>query len=105
VQMTSRQEELIERGVRALERMAEDPVIQVETGPPVCPHCEKINPTVRVEETTATGALGEFIIQAHCTHCNHVFYAVPYQWAVSKTVSEAGQILKEKTEMTNVNEG
>jgi len=89
----------LERAADALERLAEDPVIEMETGPPVCPHCETINPTVRVEESSAQGKLGEFVIQAHCLHCNSVIYALPVQWQCVKTTDEAGEILREMEEI------
>jgi hypothetical protein len=94
-----RYEELLERGVNALERLAEDPVIQIETGPPVCPFCDTMNPSVRVEESSSSGPLVEFVIQAHCLHCNQVFYAVPYQWVCTKTTEEAGEAIQEKVKL------
>lgn len=96
-------EGLLERGVSALERLSEDPVIQMETGPPVCPHCERINPVVRVEEGTATGMLAEFLIQALCQHCNKIFYALPLQWATVKNPSEAKQVITERAELSGNN--
>ena len=105
MELTRRQEELIELGVSALERLAEDPVIQMETGPPVCPHCETMNPEVRVQEGEASGPLAEFVIQAHCLRCNKVFYAVPIQWAVSTTVEEAGYLLQEKADLNGFDQG
>jgi hypothetical protein len=89
----------LERAAEALERLAEDPVVQIETGPPVCPHCEQMNPLVRVDESSAQGKLGEFVIQAHCLHCNSVIYGVPLQWQCVKTTDEAGQILREMEEI------
>jgi hypothetical protein len=93
-------QEFLERGVTALERLAQDPVIEMETGPPVCPHCEKMNPTVRVEESEGIGALGEFVIKATCTHCGNVFYAVPIQWVCAPTVQEAGNVISERAELS-----
>jgi len=95
----------LERAAVALERLAEDPVIQMETGPPVCPHCEKMNPMVRVEESNAQGPLGEFVIQAHCVNCNHVFYGLPLQWECVKTTEDARLVLKEREEIRGFNNG
>jgi phage FluMu protein Com len=94
-----RAEELLERMAVALEALAQDPVIHVETLPPVCPHCETMNPLVRVEESAAQGKLAEFVIQAHCTHCNKVFYAMPVQWEAAKTTDEASMIIAEREEI------
>jgi hypothetical protein len=87
---------LLERGVTALEKLSEDDVITVETKPAVCPHCEKMNPNVRVQESEASGLLGEFLIQAHCLNCNNVFYAFPEMWSTMKTVGEAESIVEER---------
>lgn len=93
-------QEFLERGVTALEALAQDPVIQMETGPPVCPHCGRENPIVRVEESTATGLLAEIVIQGHCQHCNQVFYGIPLQWACVKTPTAAAQVMQERAEIS-----
>jgi hypothetical protein len=99
-------EEILGRGVTALERaasalelLAQDPVINVEVRPPVCPHCNTLNPVVRVEESAASGKLGEFVIQAHCVSCNNVFYSLPMQWDCVKTPDEARIVLEEREEI------
>jgi bacterioferritin-associated ferredoxin len=91
-------QELLERGVAALERLAEDEIdIRVETMPPVCPHCEKINPTVRVAEKNQQGPLAEFVLQAHCLNCNNIFYVIPIQSECVKSVDDAKAVMAEKT--------
>lgn len=100
-----RLEGLLERGVLAFERLAQDPVIEIETKPPVCPHCEKINPNVRVQESEAEGKLAEFVIEAECLSCHKPFYAIPMQWEVAKTVTEAGQMMKERNEIRGFDQG
>ena len=92
-------QELLERGVAAIERLAEDPVIEVETSPPVCPHCERVNPVIRVQEKETTGAMAEFVIRAHCQHCHNVFYAMPFQWGSWKTVEEVRMAISERVEL------
>ena len=89
---------LLERGVQAIEKLAEDPVIHLETAPPVCPHCEKVNPVIRVGESEGTGEMAEFVIQAQCLSCNKVFYSLPLQWACAKTVGEITTVIQERAE-------
>jgi len=89
---------LLQRGVEALERLAEDPVIQVATSPPNCPHCERINPVIRVEESANTGSMAEFVIRAHCQHCNSIFYAVPLQWGTVRSLEEVKDVIAERVE-------
>jgi hypothetical protein len=95
-------EGLIERGVSALERLAQDPVIEMETGPPVCPNCEKKNPKVRVSESEADGPLAEFVIKAFCMNCNKPFYAIPLQWICVLTVSEVAQVVEERVRVSQL---
>lgn len=95
--MSSRMEELLERGVTALEKLADEEIqLQVETKPPVCPHCEVMNPTIRVETSADSGPLAEYFTQAHCLSCNNVFYIVPFQWDCVKTLDQVKAITEEK---------
>jgi hypothetical protein len=103
--MDQSERELLERGVRAIERLAEDPVIQVETKPPICPHCETMNPNVRVQEHEADGRLAEFVIQAECLKCHKLFLAMPMQWEVVKTVEDARQLVNERNAQRGFDQG
>lgn len=94
---------LLERGVSALERLSEDPVIQMQVGPPVCPHCDKMNPMVQVKESEAEGPLGEFVIRATCMTCMNEFFALPAQWECARTKDQASQILMERLEINALN--
>lgn len=95
-----RLEALLERGVAALENLAEDPEIMMETGPPVCPHCKKMNPNVRIHAVEGTGSLGEFVMQAHCLHCNNVFFGVPIQWDCLTDIREVREAIAERQRLT-----
>ena len=66
----------------ALEKMAQDPVLEMEVGPPVCPHCQKFNPSVRSHEGEEEGPLFEFVAQFLCLECGKVFYGLPVQWSL-----------------------
>ena len=95
--------ELLRRGVKALEALAEDPEIRVEVHPPVCPHCEQVNPVVKVRETEAEGQLAEFVIRAECLHCHEYFYALPFQMDSVKTITEAQELVQERMELGGYN--
>lgn len=92
--------ELLRRGVRAIEALAEDPEIKVEVHPPVCPYCEQINPVVKVRESEAEGQLAEFVIHAECLHCHESFYALPFQMDCVKSISDAQQLMQERMELS-----
>lgn len=98
--MSNRVEELLERGVTALEKLADDEIeMRVETLPPVCPHCETINPNVQTEASQAQGRLAEFCLQAFCLHCHKTFFMVPIQSMSVKTKEELEQAIQERTQI------
>jgi hypothetical protein len=96
---------LLERGVSALERLASDPVIHVESGPPICPHCETMNPMVLVRETEERGKLAEFVITAMCLSCQKFFWAIPQMMHTSKSQEEAQDVLAERLEAGGFDSG
>jgi RNase P subunit RPR2 len=97
--------ELARRLVKAVENLAEDPEIQVEVHPPVCPHCEQINPAVKVRETEAEGQLAEFVIRAQCMNCGNEFYALPFQMDCVSSLVEAQELMQERMELGGYNGG
>jgi len=78
--MEKRLEELVERGVSALETLAKDPVVEIEAGPPVCPACGVFNPEISVRERDGSGPMFEYLIRAGCNSCGQSFYALPQVW-------------------------
>lgn len=95
--MDRRLENLLVRGVDALEKLAQDEFeIQVETKPPVCPHCETMNPTVRVSESEMQGRLAEFVVEAFCMNCKNIFYVIPLQTECVKTQDDARNVISDK---------
>ena len=95
----SRLEETLNRIAVACERMAEDPVVEMETGPPACPHCDRMNPVIRVEESGGTGLMAEFVIQAKCEHCGNTFYALPLQYQTVGRLTQINEILEARKEL------
>ena len=98
--MSERANQLLERIAVAVERLAEDPVIQMETAPPVCPHCETVNPNVSTEDKGGAGPMAEFVIRFTCLNCNHVFYAIPVQWTSVPEISQLEQVLEQHKEIS-----
>ena len=91
--------QLLERGVIALEKLNEEPEIRVETHPPVCPHCERINPMIRTAEDEGTGAMAEIVYRFQCLHCNQVFYGIPLMWSTVTDVQQAANVIQERAEL------
>jgi NMD protein affecting ribosome stability and mRNA decay len=80
--MEERVTELLERIAVGVEHLAEDPVVEIEAGPPVCPHCGRFNPEISVREVEAQGPIFEYVLVAHCNNCGQKFYAVPQTWVM-----------------------
>jgi len=99
--LDNHERELIERGVVALERLAQDPVIEIEAAPPVCPHCNNLNPKVTIEKD-ADGPLGECVLQARCENCGRGFFAIPITWQMATSVEEVKQEMAERAGIENV---
>jgi hypothetical protein len=94
---------LLQRGVVALEKLADEPTIDIEVAPPVCPHCGLTDPTVRVNEHEASGKLSGFVIQCHCLHCNGLFYSIPFQFQCVKDLDEVRQFQTERAGVNGFN--
>jgi hypothetical protein len=90
--------EFLERGIVALEALAQDPVISIEAAPPICPHCNRMNPTVKVE-SDSEGPLAECVLIARCQGCNELFYAVPVTWHMFTNQEGVLREFQERAEM------
>lgn len=90
---------LLARGVEALEKLSDDPVIDVPVKPPICPNCERMNPFVRVRESEATGPLFEFVILCECMSCNEIFYALAEGWNCLADIEQLKILISERAEL------
>lgn len=90
--------QVLERGVIALEALAQDPIINIEAAPPVCPKCNRMNPNVSVEQGS-DGPLAECVLVARCGNCNEVFYAVPITWHMFTNQDDVLREFQERAEM------
>lgn len=87
----TRTESLIERIAIALEKLADDPVVEIDAGPPICPHCGKLDPTVRFVSEESTGKLSEFIIQGTCQECSEILYGSIESYSMHQSVETLQQ--------------
>jgi hypothetical protein len=95
---------LLERGVTALEKLAEDPVLQIESGPPICPFCKRIA-EIKIEQDAGEGPLAVYVIVPECLHCHNKFFAVPLEWAIFTTQEEAEIEIEKRAEVFGVQNG
>ena len=98
----SKLESYLERIAKAVEQLNEEPVLQIESGLPICPFCNTINPSVTVEEDSGEGPLSQFVIQPVC-QCGNAFWAVPLQWAIFTKREEAEDELNRMAEIFSGN--
>lgn len=103
--MSGREEELWERAVTALEKIAEEPIMQTVGGPPICPHCNTLNPRVTVIEGESVGPLVEFCMIATCGPCGNTIYGVPLEWAIFSDAEEARGEISRRAGALNGNGG
>jgi hypothetical protein len=97
-------EKLVERMAISLEKLAEDPVLQIESGPPVCPFCNTIA-EVEIQEDSGEGPLAVYIIKPTCLHCHNPFFAIPLEWAIFTTHEEAQAEIEKRAEVFGVQNG
>jgi hypothetical protein len=93
----------LNRIAKGVDRLAEDPVIQMEIGPPVCPHCGVFNPKVAYEDAAGEGPLYEFFMAFICQECDTPFAAVPVQWSMHTHKDSLEQEIRERAENFNGN--
>jgi hypothetical protein len=80
---------LIERGVIAIEKLNEEVQVEIDPGPPHCPHCGSEDPEVQCMESTSVGLLSEIVIEAKCMECENVMYAVVESYSMHRTPETA----------------
>lgn len=103
--VTSQEKDPLVRIADALEKLAADPEVEIEVGPPVCPSCGKLNPTVALaDQEGGQGPMAEIVVNGYCIHCGHAFYIVIESFSVHQTVVTAGEEIeaRKKAGMFNV---
>lgn len=104
MEIPRRVEELLERGIAALEKIADEPIMQTEGGPPVCPGCNSLNPRVRVAASDETsGPFVQFFVPMECGNCGKTFFAVPLEWATYSAIEDARTEISRRAGILNGN--
>ena len=103
--MERHEQQLLERGVKALEKLAEDPTVEFETGPPICPNCGIFNPVVSINENASSGPLSHFMAMVQCDNCSEFFYLVPMHWLTFTRLTEVQVEIARREAILNVGNG
>jgi hypothetical protein len=73
------------RIAEALEKLASDPEVEIEAGPPICPSCGAFDPEIVLpDQESARGLMSEVIVQATCGLCKAEIYIVIESYSVHK---------------------
>lgn len=80
----------------SLEKLVDEPLLQIEQPPIQCPHCGKVNPAVQIEESESQGKIDEYALEATCMNCGRPMFGVVFDMVVFKTRSEAVAVLNQR---------
>lgn len=96
----------LERIANALEKLAADPEVEIEVGPPICPHCGKLDPIVQLAEQEASrGPMSQLIVDGVCTECGHQLFIVIESYSVHRNRTTAGSEINERDRIGFFNQG
>lgn len=91
---------LVQTGDRiatALEKLATEPQVEIEAGPPICPNCGEFNPVILLaSQEAAQGKMAELVIDATCVKCEHSIYIVIESYSVHSQRVTAAEEIKER---------
>jgi hypothetical protein len=93
--MDRRVHEVLDRIASGIEALAEDPQVEINAGPPVCPSCNAFDPSVALAfQEGGIGPMSQIIIDGTCTNCTKRFFIVIESYSVHKTIETAGEEIK-----------
>lgn len=95
-----------ERIASALEKLTEDPQIEIEAGPPMCPNCGKFDPEILLPtQEAARGKMSELIVDGNCVECGSPIFIITESYSVHKSRQTAIEEIKQRTEAGFFTEG
>ena len=94
---------LMKKGIRSvnklsknLERLVDEPMVEIESAPPKCPHCNIINPSiVMAPSDQIAGPVNEFILVGRCTNCQNDIFGIATGWLINSDQKTAIDNLKQ----------
>lgn len=94
--MAGEMEALVERLAVAVEKLAEDPQVEIEAGPPLCPHCGAHDPTVGIASEAGRGPLSQVFIPCECLSCGRSFFVVIESYSCHTDLETAKTEIRER---------
>jgi hypothetical protein len=92
----SRAEELLERIAVGVEKLNDDPQVEIPTSPPICPNCGEFDPKVFVDDASGSGDMSQMFFSCTCTLCHAEFFVVPQGFFNVQDREQLAEILKER---------
>lgn len=93
-------EQFLERIASGIEKLAADPQIEIEAGPPVCPTCGELDPMVMLlAQDQASGPLSQLINEVVCVKCQAPIYVVTESYSCHQSMQTARTEIEERTEL------
>lgn len=97
------EQELLRRGVEALEKLASDPQVEIEFGEPICPHCGTFDPEMEIVigvDVGVRGRLSEYVIIGKCATdgCGQTFYGLTESYEMHSGMETLKPRLEERRE-------
>jgi hypothetical protein len=92
------------RIAESLEKLVNEPLIEITPPPPQCPNCGRINPEIQTEHKADTGNMMDFVLEATCLNCGKPLFAFPSNWVIegSRTGAIAyGERMRQERENSN----
>lgn len=87
----------LERIADALEKLASDPEIEIEAGPPICPTCGKFDPEIMLDPTeAASGPLSQVIVTGTCNNCHNLVLVVIESYSMHRSRVTAADEIHER---------
>lgn len=91
---------LVQTGDRiasALEKLAADPEVEIEAGPPLCPACGKFDPEIILpEQESARGPMSQLVVEGTCGECGHKVFIIIESYSVHQSRMTAVNEIKER---------
>lgn len=95
-----------DRIATALEKLSEDPQVEIEAGPPICPNCGKFDPEILLpNQEAARGRMSELIVDCACAACGSPIYIITESYSVHRSRTTAVNEIQERTEIGFFKEG
>lgn len=90
----------------ALETLVNEPLVEIKTPFPQCPHCGEVNPEVHMNEMPASqGKLSEYVVECRCVKCKNSIYGVIVEWSIQPDREMALMVGKQVVERMKANNG